>query len=478
MKKKLFFNLVAITFLLLTAACAEEDFGIAQPESPQNSESQSANILAISEYIKSHHKSTRGGIDLLPYVVYGDTIFYVANYPEGGFEIFTNDQSLPMVFAKSKEGSFNPYIKFVKDPFNEYFENTAKTIADTKDSEVTLFDEVDSQWKKHSTRSDSDDRDHGEGGDGEPIYVGDAYEATKSIYTPKDGRLTTKWGQRNNFNQYVPYCTDAMDIHAPVGCAPVAVGQYLFFTHKHYGVPQSTVINATYNSSSNTYTYTGSSSTIWNQMVEGTDISILSSPSKMKATAVFLGFLGKEMDTKYAYCGHPDNPHGSTGSGTYRRYELQAINKYFNKSYTINPFDFEKTISILRSGLPVYTVSDIIVKNDGVSSDSGHAFIIDYAEELYVYCYEVYADSDEINPDLEYPDDNEYGEYGNPISFYQEAYGHIYIEPSYTDNQQWIAMNWGWYGTYDDILINAKVSKWILDRASDRLELYQNYIFY
>lgn len=487
-----------LSISLLVSGCANDDFDQLQPNPSAFSSTESTNVQAIKAYIASRHKGTRSNTpELLPYIVDGDTVFYVANYPEGGFEIFTNNQTLPMVFVKSKEGHFNPYGNIIQSPFEEYFKETAKSIA-------TLSDEVQAadatpQWSHFSVMplSDGDGSGRGEGGgngdngdnggglDPDPVYVGTGYEYSKSVYTPKGGRLTTKWGQSGNFNQFVPYCTDGSGVHAPVGCGAVAAGQYLFYTHKYYGTPQSMVTNATYSQSTNIYSFSGSSSTIWDQMAKDTDNSFLNSASKMIPTATFLGYLAKEMNTDFATCSSTgkfiDNLNNKTGSSTKFYANRDIINRFFNKSFDIYSFSFDKTIKTLGSGLPVYALCYGKLHKNNNYNWGGHAFLIDYAEEINIYCYDVYSYKEERNDvDIDEEEDEEfsYRDYGMPLSYYQKLYGEISTDFSYRDNEQWVSMNWGWNGDYDDVLINAKLSTWILDRSNDRYEITEMYLLY
>lgn len=56
--------------------------------------------------------------------------------------------------------------------------------------------------------------------------------------------------------------------------------------------------------------------------------------------------------------------------------------------------------------------------------------------------------------------------------------GAFFFEQSATVSNSWISMNWGWGGNYDDLMINSKLSEWIIDRGSDTLKFNWNSILY
>ncbi|MDE5886318.1 MAG: hypothetical protein K2H46_01895 [Muribaculaceae bacterium] len=163
--------------LTILAGCSSQDM----PDSPmadnKYESKKSEKILAIERYIDRTHKlSTRGAeTPLLPYVVDGDTVMFVANYPDGGFEIFSNDLALPMVLVKSKTGEYNPYGKIVKSPFDEFIVETGEVIAENQTTDNDIAPNI--TWSVYSNREEEGD---GEGG---MQYVGTAYELDNEIYS-------------------------------------------------------------------------------------------------------------------------------------------------------------------------------------------------------------------------------------------------------------------------------------------------------
>ncbi|MDE6009531.1 MAG: hypothetical protein K2G90_10040 [Muribaculaceae bacterium] len=427
--------------LTILAGCSSQDM----PDSPmadnKYESKKSEKILAIERYIDRTHKSSTRGAEtpLLPYVVDGDTVMFVANYPDGGFEIFSNDLALPMVLVKSKTGSYNPYDKITKTPFDEYLADAAKTIAANK-GEVVDSD-INVTWKVFTKSSYIEDTRALQ-------YVGQAAEVNFKEYTPKGGRLATKWTKESPYNQFTPFFTNGTE-HSLVGCGGVAVGQYLFHSHTYFNVPVSTVTTATYNSSSNTYSFTGSSSSVWNSMVYKSTSLI-----DARQTAIFLGYIAKEMHTRFGQ-------KSGDGSSTYAEDYPSVI--YSQCGYTCRWTNFSTTTlhKILSGGHPAICISSVTAyEENGTKLNVGHAYLIDYANFTNVTYYDVYASKSGVsNGDEEEEEENNYA-YGNSLDYYRKKYGEISTNYLYNVSEHWISMNWGWGEGNDNVLFNAELSTW------------------
>lgn len=89
-----------LTGLALLLGACQSDFSDVgdNVDRPENSNVCSRNLVAIKNYL-NHVRPTAtraGAVSIMPYVVNGDTVMYVANYEEG-WEVFSNDNRLPMV---------------------------------------------------------------------------------------------------------------------------------------------------------------------------------------------------------------------------------------------------------------------------------------------------------------------------------------------------------------------------------------------
>ncbi|MDE7091921.1 MAG: C10 family peptidase, partial [Muribaculaceae bacterium] len=224
--------------------------------------------------------------------------------------------------------------------------------------------------------------------------------------------------------------------HSYVGCMPVAVGQFLYFMHQEFGVPATTVTNAVYNSSKNTYSFTGSSSTVWNEfsMYNYYDNEI------MKPTAIFLGYIGTQIGTIYGKTYRDGGK--SDGSGT----PFDGAIKFINSQTGLTPQVISVKSSLdcsnmLRKGYPVIMMANGNSKIDG--SKASHAFLVDYYEAqledwrtVYVYQKVKEGEDTEESPDI--PDDAS-------LEYLESIYGrgNVRIEIE-TFGNSFYKCNWGW----------------------------------
>jgi hypothetical protein len=150
--------------------------------------------------------------------------YYVVTYNGGGFAILGADERIPEILAFSEDSDFpfeSEEITF--QPENEtiplglrFWLNDMKTaVSLLRSQNVNAFTEGGNIIETYS--------DEGNGG-GLPGSYSD--EDLFFSYM-----LTTKWGQKNGYNQYIPLCSGSQ--HASTGCGPVALAQIMRF----YGFP-------------------------------------------------------------------------------------------------------------------------------------------------------------------------------------------------------------------------------------------------
>lgn len=458
-----------LCLLVLFAACKSED--IVNFDNTTHIESvrinSSANVVSIRNYIsKTKFKSgkTKGEDYLLiPYVVNNDTVMYVANYHNGGFEIFSNDNRLPMVLVKSNTGSFIPNSDDDKNLFSKYIGNIAE---DLEKIGIENEAEPSGMWKTYGEFEDF----AGEPGNEPDVYfLGYAYKIEKNLYSPAGGRLKTKWGQKEYFNQAVPYVHNYYNMHSLTGCGAVALGQYLYHYHKYFGFPTHTVSDAIYDPASNTYSFSGYSDTVWGMMDDGSDPSIRLNPSDMWPTAVFLGYIAKGIGANFGK--NYMEPTEQTGEQC-----GDFLKNYYGLSYKYEPFNTTLACDILSSGHPVILVSDGTITSDGVKSEYGHIYLLDYAEYDTYIEYEVYSrdkslwetGDDQPSPDIE----------EQTLEWYTSHYRDVYWEYGGFYEEMWVYMNWGEEGKNDNILINAALPEWIINHADYTLNINRTWILH
>lgn len=460
---------VLIPFLsaLLLFGCSQNDSlnDLDLQDNPASKPVRTAAQKAILKYIgrKSPKSRSAEDVSLIPYIVDGDTVMYLANYGDG-WELFSNDLRAPMVLMRSDEGSLYP--GFIDNPsFKAFFDNTAETLAVLKEDDTVNADSIGSGWDSYISLYNED---NGWGNDEDPNdpHSGYSYECvggtfpvtTEGEYTPQGGRLNTKWGQSNPYNQYIPFFYSEDDkeyVHGLAGCVGIATAQYLYWHHRQFGTPVATVDSAAYNSSKNRYSFYGQNSEIWNQFYdEDKSPWMYYNLQQMAPTALFIGYIAHEVGTDF----------GLEASGAYTMDGAKLIARLtdvpFTNTYSSTAGNIRK---ILNAGYPLLCESmggtHSYVDNQGnpVSKGFFHAYLIDYmkvkvyrSEDYYAYVPVKEGDDTEEAPD--------YDPWSLTLEELREIYGQVDVEVNITTDN-WVKMNWGWKGSYDNVEINYDLNK-------------------
>ncbi|MDE5844638.1 MAG: C10 family peptidase [Muribaculaceae bacterium] len=434
-------NLLVLAFLsIFICSCSQDD--ILVPTVAENV-TESVNLKSIKRYIQKRYPvKSRSNTQLIPIIQDGDTVAYLANYAEG-WELFSNNTDLPMVLMKSNTGSFYPNTSLSKSPFEKFYSNLIANLSsishnDVPDQTWTLYNEGRPRPGEDGGPGDNDGDDDKTPGWG---WVGDALERTTNVYAPKGGRLKTKWIQQGNYNQFTPYYDGHDGWHTPLGCCAVALGQILYHNHKYFGIPQYTVTTALYDHDSNSYIFSGSDSNVWDLMDSGEDEMFCRNAELMKQTAIFLGYVAKEI---YSIFGNV------TGAMSIK--VLDFMSRQLKREYNIVPFSWDNIYPSLNYGSAVY------LSLNGENID--HACVIDYAEEQQEVWYEIYAYRKHNDESVDDSDNDFNGEMAPPIDYYRDKYGEISVEHTFSMTDRWIKINWGWIGDQDDILIAVNEKVW------------------
>ena len=326
----------------------------------------SSNEKAINRYIEQRHPvKSRSNTRLIPIIQHGDTVAFLANYDEG-WELFSNNTSLPMVLMKSEKGSFYPLDKDKKSPFENFYDNFIEDL-----SSRPVCEEASAMWDFFG--SDQGPQIQASSGD----WVGNACDFAESVYTPKGGRLKTQWGQGGYYNQSVPYYCDSTHIHSMVGCNAVALGQVLYHSNKYFGLPKSTVSTAIYDPEANQYSFSGDDAFVWSLMDSGEDESFKYNKEKMMPTAVFLGYIAKILDSYFGEY-FPD----VTSASPYAC-SIEIANR-INVKTKLSNYSWDDIISTLSMGYPCLSVSYLSIYG-------GHTYIIDEAKQIREIWYDVFS---------------------------------------------------------------------------------------
>ena len=261
--------------------------------------------------------------------------------------------------------------------------------------------------------------------------------STETFIEDYDGgtkQTNTAWCQQDDFNQFCPARTDYPTLHAPAGCSAVAAAQMLYALHRKRGYPiyAPTDVYCTANvlnhNSNNYYTY-GSSSTIWQNMLD-TMISCGNEALAKRNSAVLISDAGIRIGANYKNdatpCGEDDVYDMFTDMGIWSTHADYNLNSVINNLMTGLPvvMSAKRTHhSIL--GIDYYT--------------NGHFFLIDYYKRTRTRYKNTYHWNGGINSEPSPTGSNTKVEitYSTPIvttlkmnwGFYDSSYNHDGFAP-------------------------------------------------
>lgn len=413
------------------------------------------NILA-SRYggYKKGEKNTRalGDFTLTPYVVEGDTLLYVAQYADG-WEIYSASHATNMLLFSSPEGIFDMEDPNLPPQLKELIKSNAEAISEIS-SEKTEF--VDPSWGSAALSDEkvregdlTENRPDGTRSSvkasdlppGEWILL-DCEEIKSETYvSPK--LIQTKWGQQAPWNAYAPFCLDRNmnEVQAVAGCTPVAVAQYMYFTHFKDGVPTKCVSQALKQNGS--YNFYAPNEEIWNTMAR----NYYEYKPRLDASALLIGYTGKCLKSSY----------GIEATSTKENNCLEFLSNTYGTQFTRTEFKFSLIEnSIKEKGYPLIAYAESDQTSDGESCTRvSHSFLIDqYKQISKTYRYTYGLKRDPLPPGMK----------DKWIGDLTDADGNI-IKYAYTSELEvviptnFVSMNWGWEEQFDRVLYSA-LSGW------------------
>ncbi len=387
-------------------------------------------------------------VSLTPYIDNGDTLLYIAQYADG-WEVYSAREEANLLIFSSDRGQFDmadPNMpKSVRDlilanaeairnipkdaniPVHESWGAPAMTEDDFAKGKITI--------RRSDTRATSDE----DLPPGTWVLIEKEVLSTDVTTSPK--LTVTKWGQQNPWNKYTKLITvNNQPTWAPVGCTPVAVGQYLYYTHFLNGIPKTTISSAVPNGSTD-YTFVGESNDIWNQMAVAYGYGY----SGYDQTAVFLGYLGRMLKADYV-----KNPTSVAIND-----KLNYLSGVYGVPFVEQDINFWYIKNSINQKYPVLAGAQTNKTTSGESQSlAGHAFIIDryrVTTETVRYLYGLDRDSWSGDGDDPY-DNNDVDDQGNIIGW---AYTNEIIK-EFTSEE--ISMNWGYSGQWDYIFYHPYYS--------------------
>lgn len=366
---KFLFGLAIVLLLTFSSSsCAKEDEesldGYVEALPPIQS--------AIKKHIADHKKElTRSGelVKLEPVIYDGDTVMYVANYNDG-WEVFSNSTTMPMVLMRSDKGHFNDSMLEENPAFAAFFDMSKANLAAEMHDASAEAQPGSEEWADYGVQTVN-------GGimrkpAPEPIVL----VATGFVDVEKDivdHLLKTKWHQDSPYNQFIPYMGNGVT-HSHAGCASVALAQYLYYWHNQYGLPPYSVTSATYNAVTNTYSFSGSSVTIWDEMPFGDWLFITIEEAEVEArpAALLIGNIASCLGTIFA-------EEESLGSNTITDIMASYVNEQTHQTLLLKNFASASIYNMLKSKKPVIT--NLFHTGDS----TGHAVVTDYVRQEKSY---------------------------------------------------------------------------------------------
>lgn len=198
--------------------------------------------------------------------------------------------------------------------------------------------------------------------------------------------IETKWTQYSSYNRVVPTYYDPQygTMRCVVGCVPVALAQFLYYTHNNYYVPTAMYENGTCTNSYNQgppyngFSFSNWSSNAWSIMPKTIGESITNPQLSIDAVAALIGYLTKDLGTRYTFDGSK-----SFGTTTIDSIPHVLQNNGIYNSQIIT-YSNNNVLNDLLNGRPV-----IASGLENSAGQYGHAYLIDGYQRLRVQILEI-----------------------------------------------------------------------------------------
>lgn len=196
----------------------------------------------LAAYINGYKgipKTRSADVSIDPILNGTDTVMYLVNYPEGGWEVLSADLRVPKVLVMCEGGSMtvedlasNPAEEDLYGAMGDYI----SYLHDNPDLEVTdslgNWSDVSHQTENMQTREIES-------------WVLIGTDVLEEIIEEQDHLTQTRWGQGNlyslpstrKWNYYSPRISPTSQYRCFTGCVPVAIAQMMYYTHYKLGTP-------------------------------------------------------------------------------------------------------------------------------------------------------------------------------------------------------------------------------------------------
>lgn len=237
-----FKQVVYLIAFMVVAGCHSIDLPGVQCKQENDTSSYSSTIKVSADMVETYLKAFKGvaatkvtDVTVDPVMNGSDTVMYLVNYPEGGWELLSADARLPKVLVKCDDGNVTSDQLFSSPVDGQLYVNLSDFISDIQDNPFMEISCGNDDWSDLELMSidpslDADDLP-GIGW----LHIGT--DIVRDTLT-QNHLLKTKWGQGAPWNSKTPYTDSTKRFHCSTGCVMVAAAQVLYYMHEKTGMPK------------------------------------------------------------------------------------------------------------------------------------------------------------------------------------------------------------------------------------------------
>lgn len=393
-----------------------------------------------------------------PYIVNKDTVLFFLNFDKGWLILAGDKRTRPIV-AESKKGNIHhnsiPYgVGVWLDSYAEEIGALMK-VGDCVENEHTGL------WTKVSPPDNRKPDDPGESGGNKWVAIEHVYcdASYTTIHIPH--LIQTKWGQENPWNYKCPIDTRYGE-RCPTGCVAVAISQLMYYMRTSRSKMISlyeniSVSNTSINSPTSDIGFSRSGYTCFSSHWENMALNAYDSGNKYYVGDLMMD-VGNRVGMIY------------DGKGSSANISPLAM-VYLDLCYSSSSYDYMTVQNNLQNGIPVNVSAYRIDPDSG--NRKGHSWLIDgIASVSYHYVIETV---------FEYSENWMHKNYYDSLEQLKARYGintgdEVIIEDGGIQTYNYLLMNWGYDGYYDDGFYSTYPSVgWVVD---DRNYIYNKTINY
>ena len=382
-----------------------------------------------------------------PIIYANDTLLYIINFKDKGWAVISGDKRTEPLLAFDELSNDELHKENLHDGLFAWLDEKAGLIYELKQTKPdnSAIERVN-YWSSNEISKIMPP----DGGNG---YYRRVLVNTSTVTLPSyqvGPLLETKWGQGKPWNSCVPFgdAVNGLNPRCKTGCVAVATAQIMYFGHNKSNKPSWMYSEGScYGYSwdgykSYSFNFSSGSSSVWDEMRLTRGYNGYYGSSGSHEVAILMGYVGNKLSMDYGII-------SSSASSE----DVPGVLNYFGITSNYRGYNYDKVISNLNNGNPVYSSASRTRKDHkflGIhlyyTYRNGHAWVIDGYEDkkrktTYTYRWEWVGDgnSDGYPPlstvkKTTVDDDVYVGKIETYIRTYSTRY---YI------------MNWGWNGSGD-----------------------------